>query len=262
MASSAPSFKDVAISAALKAGELLRERLSPQQKIIYKGEVDLATEADFLSQELIASYLSKNFPDHGILAEENLEEKTEAEFLWIIDPLDGTTNYAHGYPIFSISIGLESQREIVLGVVYDPNFDELFVAERGGGAYLNNQVIEVSKTAKLPKSLLATGFPYWTRERPGKLFQHFQAFSMKAQGIRRAGSASLDLCALACGRIDGFWEEGLKPWDTAAGKIIVEEAGGTLSKFDGSSFDIRRPEVVATNGLIHPEMLQVLSQPS
>lgn len=258
MASSAPKFKDVAISTALKAGELLRERLSAQQKITYKGEVDLATEADFLSQELIASSLSKNFPDHGILAEENLEEKTEAEFLWIIDPLDGTTNYAHRYPIFSVSIGLEARGEVVLGVVYDPNFDELFVAERGGGAYLNNKLIQVSKTAELTKSLLATGFPYWTRERPGQLFQRFQDFSMKAQGIRRAGSASLDLCALACGRIDGFWEEGLRLWDTAAGKIIVEEAGGVLSKFDGSPFDIRFPEVVATNGLIHQQMLPVL----
>lgn len=260
MASSAPNFKDIATSTALKAGKLLRERLPSQQKISYKGEVDLATEADFASQKLIASSLRKNFPDHGILAEENLEEKGEAEFLWIIDPLDGTTNYAHGYPIFSVSIGLEAHGEVILGVVYDPNFDELFVAERGGGAYLNNKPIEVSKTAELAKSLLATGFPYWTRERPERLFKNFQAFSLKAQGIRRAGSASLDLCALACGRIDGFWEEGLKPWDTAAGKIIVEEAGGTLSKFDGSPFDIRVPEVVATNSLIHSQMLEVLKE--
>lgn len=253
-------FKELAISTARKAGALLKEGLSLEKKIGYKGVVNLVTETDIKSQELIVSEITKNLPDHGIISEENLEERTKARYLWIIDPLDGTTNYAHRYPIFSISMALAEEGEIILGVVHDPNFDELFFAEKGCGAFLNDKPIRVSKTALLNSSLLATGFPYYIRERPGKVFRYFQEFSLRSQGVRRAGSAALDLCALACGRIDGFWEEGLKPWDTAAGSLIVKEADGTLSKYDGSPFDIYAPQALATNTLIHQQMLRILKE--
>ncbi len=253
-------FKELAISTARKAGALLKEGLSLEKKIGYKGVGNLVTETDIKSQELIVSEITKNLPDHGIISEENLEERTKARYLWIIDPLDGTTNYAHRYPIFSISMALAEEGEIILGVVHDPNFDELFFAEKGCGAFLNDKPIHVSKTALLNSSLLATGFPYYIRERPGKIFRYFQEFSLRSQGVRRAGSAALDLCALACGRIDGFWEEGLKPWDTAAGSLIVKEADGTLSKYDGSPFDIYAPQALATNTLIHQQMLRILKE--
>lgn len=243
---------------ARQAGRLIKDHLSSKKDVRYKGATDLVTEADLKSQEVIASELARLFPEHGILAEENLRRNIEAEHLWIVDPLDGTTNFAHGYPVFAVSIALEVRGEVGLGVVYDPNLDELFAAEKGRGASLNGKPIRVSKTAELWQAMLATGFPYWTRERPDKLFDRFRAFSLKAQAVRRAGSAALDLCALACGRFDGFWEEGLKAWDTAAAKVVVEEAGGTLSKFDGTAFDIRVPEVLASNGLIHSQMLAVL----
>ncbi|MFZ3062127.1 MAG: inositol monophosphatase family protein, partial [Actinomycetota bacterium] len=175
-------FKELAISTARKAGALLKEGLSLEKKIGYKGVVNLVTETDIKSQELIVSEITKNLPDHGIISEENLEERTKARYLWIIDPLDGTTNYAHRYPIFSISMALAEEGEIILGVVHDPNFDELFFAEKGCGAFLNDKPIRVSKTALLNSSLLATGFPYYIRERPGKVFRYFQEFSLRSQG--------------------------------------------------------------------------------
>jgi myo-inositol-1(or 4)-monophosphatase len=252
-------FRKVATDIALKAGHLLKELLRKEKRIGFKGEIDLVTQADLQSEELILAELSRNFPNHDILSEEKGNRGRESDFVWLIDPLDGTTNYAHNYPVFAVSIALEIKGEIKLAVVYDPNLEELFVAEKGKGATLNGKQIKVSSTSTLNQSLLATGFPYTIRQKPEPTLSYFKSFSLKAQGIRRLGSAALDLCALACGRIDGYWEAGLKPWDTAAGSLIVTEAGGQLSKFDGSPFDIYTPEILATNGHIHRQMLTVLA---
>ncbi len=258
-------FLDIAANIARNAGALLLEYLpldAKEKHIRYKSEIDIVTEADIRSQEYIADRLQTSLPDHGILAEEDLETQGQREFVWIVDPLDGTTNFAHTYPIFCVSIGLAHHDVLVAGVVYDPNFDELFTAEKDKGAQLNGEAINVSNTSKLSESLLATGFPYWTRERPGRLFDHFRIFTLKAHGVRRAGSAALDMCAVACGRLDGFWEEGLKPWDTAAASVIVNEAGGMISKFDNSPFDLYTPQILATNGHIHKEMIRILTSPA
>lgn len=254
---------DAAVEAARGAGGILKEYVSREtardKRIRYKSEVDLVTEADLRSQEHIVAALKSAFPEHGILAEEGIAEHAGRRFVWIIDPLDGTTNFAHGYPVYAVSIGLVEQDVPVLGVVYDPNADELFVAERGGGATLNGASIRVSTIGDLKEALLVTGFPYWARQEPGRLFDNFRAFTMRAQAVRRPGSASIDLCSVACGRMDGFWEEGLKSWDTAAGSVILTEAGGRLSRFDGSPFDIDIPEILATNGLVHEAMMEVLA---
>lgn len=252
-------YQETAVSAALKAGKLLKELLGKAHEVKFKGEIDLVTEADFQAEKLIIQEIKKKFPDHNFLSEEKGKEGIDSQFLWLIDPLDGTTNFAHRFPFFAVSIALSIQEEINLGVVYDPNFDELFLAEKGRRAFLNNKPIAVSKNSDLSKTLLATGFPYYVRERPDRPFESFRNFYFKTQGVRRCGSAALDLCYVACGRFDGFWEEGLKPWDTAAGSLILKEAGGTLTRFDGSDFDLYFPEVVASNSLIHNQMLKVLN---
>ncbi len=218
-------FTKVAIDAALKAGQLLKERLGSAQEIKHKGAIDLVTQADLESEKLIVNLIQQNFPDHDFLAEEGSQKKAQSNYLWLIDPLDGTTNFAHAIPIFAVSIALEFKKELIIGVVYNPNSDELFVAVKGKGAHLNDKKITASKTGDLNHSVLATGFPYYIREKPGLLFEYFKNFRLAAQGIRRCGSAALDLCNVACGRLDGFWEEGLKPWDMAAGSLIVKEAG-------------------------------------
>ncbi len=254
---------ETAIDIARNAGQILLKYMSPIHKdkhIEYKAEIDLVTDADFKSQEYIVNTLSTRFPGHGILAEEGIDAQAGCDCVWVIDPLDGTTNFAHGYPIFSISIGLLCEGQVTIGVVYDPCRDELFSAERFEGACLNGKEIKVSRIHELDKALLVTGFPYWTRDNPGKLFDMFREFTVTAQGVRRAGSASLDLCHVACGRLDGFWEAGLKSWDTAAGSLILTEAGGTLSKFNGTVFDIEFPEVLASNTLIHDQMMQILNR--
>lgn len=259
----------VAKQLAVDAGKLVKKLASGQLEIKFKGPVDLVTKADVESEKLIINQIKENFPGHAILSEEAEQDQAkealkyntsgQAEYLWLIDPLDGTTNYAHGFSVYAVSIALAHQGEIVVGVVYEPNLAELFTAAKGGGAYLNDKPISVSKISELNKSLLATGFPYNLRKRPKEVLGYFDAFTLRAQGVRRAGAAAVDLCQLACGRFDGFWELGLKPWDTAAGKLIVSEAGGKLTKFDSSPFDIWTPEVVATNGLIHEQMLEVLN---
>lgn len=251
-------FEDVAAGIARKAGAVLADYLKKEKHIRKKAPLSLLTDADLASQELIVTSLTQEFPDHGILAEEDLDRGRGNEYLWIIDPLDGTTNYAHGYPKFAVSIAVARQGKVIAGAVHDPIAGELFSAARGEGARLNGQPIRVSVTAEIDDALLATGFPYWTRERPEGLMAKFKAFALRAQGVRRAGAASLDLCDLACGRLDGFWEEGLAPWDTAAGGLIVEEAGGRLTKFDGTPFDIFEPAILASNGLVHMEMLEVI----
>jgi myo-inositol-1(or 4)-monophosphatase len=253
-----PMFK-AATEAARAAGKLLRSRASFRKKITYKGKVNLVTQVDTLSERMIIKYLSARFPDHSFLAEESGIRKSSSGFQWVIDPLDGTTNYAHGYPIYSVSIALRHFESTVLGVVYDPNLDELFGAMESCGAFLNGERIRVSTTGSLSRSLLATGFPYDVRESSNNNLNHFSNFAVRAQAVRRGGSAALDLCHLASGRFDGFWELKLEAWDTAAGALIVKEAGGKVTDFTAGRFDIFKKEILASNGRIHREMLETLA---
>ncbi len=251
-------FLPVAREAAEAAGGLLRHGLDEAKDIGYKGAVDLVTNFDGLAQELIIKHIAAAYPSHAFLAEEGIRPAAPAEFLWVIDPLDGTTNFAHRLPVFAVSIGLVFRGKPVLGVVFDPVREDLFTASAGGGAYLGNRRIHVSGVSDLDRALLATGFPYDIRESPLNNLDHFQNFCLRAQAVRRCGSAALDLCYLACGRFDGFWELKLKPWDVAAGALIVTEAGGRVSDLDGGAFRIDNGETLATNGLIHESMLAVL----
>jgi len=252
------SFKPVAVLLAKKAGLLLKSKLGQKRVVSYKGAVNLVTEMDYQSENLIVSNLSRLFPHHNILAEEKTIRKSHSPFRWVIDPLDGTTNYAHGYPIFCVSIALEKSGEVILGVVYDPNRDELFTAEKEKGACLNGKKIGVSQVTKLSRSLLATGFPYDLRESPANNFDHFHNFALRVHAVRRAGSAALDLCYVASGRFDGFWEMKLGPWDIAAGSLIVKEAGGKITDFWGQKLNLTGQHIVASNGKIHREMITVL----
>jgi myo-inositol-1(or 4)-monophosphatase len=250
---------DAASSIAREAGALLLTFTAETKNVRKKGAVNLVTEADIASQELIVSRLKETFPSHSVLAEEeSLDQSAGAEYLWIIDPLDGTTNYSHAYPVFGVSIALSVKGHMTAGVVFNPNSGELFAAERGRGATLNGSPIHVSNTTEVDEALLVTGVPYWIREKPEGVMAKFKAFSVRAQGVRRSGAASLDMCEVACGRVDGFWEEGLAPWDTAAGSLIIEEAGGRLTNLGGGIFNIFEPEVVASNGSLHMEMLEIL----
>lgn len=254
-------FLNVAIEVAKEAGKFLKINLGKVKNIeSKKEEINLVTEIDKGSERKIIEFIKSKFPHHGILAEESGEESLISDYKWIIDPLDGTTNYTHSFPVFCVSIALEYKGEVILGVIYDPNFDEIFWAEKGKGAFLNGRKISVSKTDKLIKSMLATGFPYNVREDPDNCIEHFVNFLMEAQAIRRLGSAALDLAYVACGRLDGFWEVNLNPWDVAAGKIIIEEAGGTVTDFYGNKFNIYTKGVVASNGLIHQQMLEVIKK--
>jgi myo-inositol-1(or 4)-monophosphatase len=248
-----------AISVAREAGGLLRDRLGTRIDVTHKGAINIVTDVDIASEQLIRDRIATRYPRHQVLAEEGGLADSHSEHRWVIDPLDGTTNYAHGYPIFCVSIALEYQGETVLGVVYDPMRDEMFTAERGCGAALNNRPIRVSVTAELLQSLLSTGFPYDIRTSTLTNLDHWANFAMNAQALRRDGAAALDLCYVACGRFDGFWELNLSPWDMAAGSIIVTEAGGHVSDFLGGEFSSYRPQIVASNGLIHDRMIQVLA---
>jgi myo-inositol-1(or 4)-monophosphatase len=253
-------FLDVARKVALEAGRFLRQSLDACGEIRYKGSVDLVTEADRKSQDMIFARLSDSFPDHDFLAEEGLCRSHGGEFRWIFDPLDGTTNFAHRFPVFSVSLALERRGESVCGVVFDPMREELFSAAKGHGADLNGKEIKVSKTGELGKSLLATGFPYDLRVSRINNLDHFAHFCRQAQAVRRCGSAAMDLCHVACGRFDGFWELKLKPWDVAAGVLVIREAGGKVSDFRGKEFCSFDSEVLATNGLIHDQMMIVLTK--
>ena len=249
-----------AIQTARDAGSILADRMGRTLQVSNKGDIDLVTEADLASEKLIIERIKTHYPRHGILAEESgaIETVTgQTDWRWIVDPLDGTTNYAHGYPCFCVSIALERAGSIELGVIYDPVRDEVFAAERGQGATLNDRSVRVSAVDDLNAAMLCTGFPYNVRERPD-FARDFANFTMKAQAVRRDGSAALDLAYLACGRFDGFWEDGLNAWDIAAGVILIEEAGGRLTDFNGASLDIYTPKVLASNGLIHDKMMQVL----
>jgi len=252
------SFKPLAIRLAKKAGGILQDHLGRVKRVGYKGAVNLVTEMDLLSEKIIVSEIRRHYPNHSLLAEEKTHRQKDSPYRWIIDPLDGTTNYAHGYPVFCVSIGLEKDGEIILGVVYDPSRNELFVGEKGKGTRLNGKRIQVSSTRRLSRSLLATGFPYDLRESPENNFDHFQNFSGKVHAVRRAGSAALDLCYVAAGRFDGFWEMKLSPWDLAAGSLIVREAGGKVTEFNGKMIHLEGRQVLASNGKIHREMMKVL----
>ena len=249
-----------AIETARDAGHILLEKFGRQIGIHKKGDINLVTEADLASEALIIERIKSYYPKHAILAEEAGEAVVMASgnsWKWIIDPLDGTTNYAHGYPCFCVTIALEHDGEIVIGVTYDPTRNELFAAEKAQGATLNGKPIRVSTTDKLGDSLIVTGFPYDFKSRPA-FARHLTEFLLQARGVRRDGSAAIDMAYVACGRFDGFWEEGLNPWDVAAGKLLIEEAGGQLSYYDGSSLSIYKPPILASNGRIHSQMLEVL----
>ncbi len=252
------SFEQAAILAAKKAGLLLKRRLGRKRQVKYKGVVNLVTEMDLLAEKVIVSEIRKRYPDHSLLAEEKTDLRGDSPYRWVIDPLDGTTNYAHGYPVFSVSIALEKAGEVILGVVYDPTRDELFVGKKGKGARLNGRKIHVSSTPKLSECLLATGFPYDIRETAADNFDHFRNFALRVHAVRRAGSAALDLCYVAAGRFDGFWEMKLGPWDLAAGSLMVREAGGKVTDFLGTPLVLDGKYVLASNGKIHREMMKVL----
>ncbi len=253
-------MREIAVQAALKGGQVLMQKFGRVLSVGRKGAVDLVTDADREAEEAIVSVLRGTFPRHDILAEEADYGRSDSNYRWIIDPLDGTTNYVHGFPWFAVSIALEVEGEVCLGVIYNPFHREMFVAEKGRGAFLSDIQLFVSTTGLLSDSLLATGFPYDRKESPVNNYDHFVNFQMAAQACRRAGAASLDLAYMAAGRFDGYWEMKLKPWDVAAGKLLVEEAGGRVSDFDGQPFDIYGQECLASNGLIHEPMLDVLKQ--
>ena len=226
--------------------------------IEYKGEADLVTEADRACERLLIKRMHARWPEHQIVAEEGSRHDSASDFRWYVDPLDGTTNFAHGFPVFCISLGLEHKGELVAGVIYDPTRDEMFQAEKGSGAFLNGERIHVSKTAKVGESILGTGFPSKKRhQNPNILFYH--VLTLRSHGVRRPGSAALDLANTACGRYDGYWVFNLNSWDTAAGVLLVREAGGRVSNFSGGKFDIASREVMATNGLIHEELLKIFA---
>jgi myo-inositol-1(or 4)-monophosphatase len=239
---------------AREAGALLLHYFAQRVKIEYKGEADLVTVADRASEKLIRERIRALWPAHDILGEEEGLVDTGSEYRWYVDPLDGTTNFAHGFPVFCVSLGLEFKGCRVAGVVYDPTRNEMFAAERGSGTYLNQQRIHVSKTAKLAESLVATGFPSHKRHKNPNIHFYHQ-ITLRTHGVRRAGSAALDLCYVASGRLDAFWEFNLNPWDTAAGVLLVEEAGGRVTDFHDGPFQIDSRETVASNGLLHQALL-------
>lgn len=254
------AYAQVGEEVAREAGGFLMDHFRGRFTVARKGEIDLVTEVDLAAEELIVSRFTSAFPGHSVLAEEKHAHTARGACTWIIDPLDGTTNYAHGYPVFSVSIGLEIDGTIEWGIVYNPNLEEVFIARRGGGASWNGAPIHVSKTDSLGSSLLATGFPYDIRTSKRNNLDYFHEFALRAQGIRRAGSAALDLCYLAAGRFDGFWELKLNPWDCAAGYLMVREAGGMVTNLRGEFGSIYDRECLATNSRIHEEMLTALRE--
>jgi len=261
-------FAHLAEGIARQAGALLRGFYTKGVTTEYKGDVDLVTEADRASEQLIVAKLKEAFPSHGVYGEEGTRAGLDSEYRWYVDPLDGTTNFAHGFPAFCVILGLEKRAaglaadadgEMVAGVIYDPLRNEMFSAEKGKGAWLNGRAIHVSKIATLQESLTGTGFP--SQKRHGSPNVHFyQEITLRSHGVRRAGSAGLDLAYVACGRLDGFWEFNLNPWDTSAGVLMVEEAGGTVTHFDGGAFTLDSREVLATNGLIQGEMVHLFTE--
>lgn len=253
----------VAVEAAREGGKFLIMNLGKVKEIRRKAgqEKNLVTEIDKRSEEIVIEIIRKHHPGHDILAEESGSSKGRtSDYRWIIDPLDGTTNFTHGFPVFCVSIGLEYKGELLCGAIYDPNFDEMFTAEKGKGAFLNGKRLRVSEISSMKESLVITGFPYNVAENPNHAIEHFVNFVIEAQGVRRMGSAAIDLAYVAAGRFEGFWEVSLNPWDMAAGALLVTEAGGKLTDFSGKPFSIYRKEVLATNGLVHDQMITVLKK--
>ena len=251
-------MRETLLLAAETAGRILMEKFETGVTVAYKGAIDLVTEADLASEQAIVAILRERHPNHDILAEEGDYGNTGSDQRWIIDPLDGTTNFAHGFPWFAVSIALEVRGELWLGAVFNPHNRELFVAERGKGATLNGRPLRVSTTAELERALLATGFAYDHKVNPANNYRHFEAFQRAAQAVRRAGVASLDLACVAAGRFDGFWELKLKPWDVAAGVLLVEEAGGRVSDYAGLPMPLDQGEILASNGRLHAGMQALL----
>jgi len=248
----------VARQAAQDAGKALLELFGKNTVITKKGDIDLVTEADVRSEKILLDLISRHFPQDSILSEEAGEYRHRPERVWLLDPLDGTTNFAHQFPFFAVSIALEIEKQIALGVVFNPLCGECFHATLGGGAFLNETPISVSRTRTLQDSLLGTGFPYNIHHEPDRVLESFRKFLVRAQGVRRPGSAALDLCYVAAGRLDGFWEEGLKPWDSAAGVAIVKESGGTVTTYEGKPYSPYEKSIIASNPLIHGLVVQAL----
>jgi myo-inositol-1(or 4)-monophosphatase len=250
-----PQFVPAMAEIAREAGALLMGYFHRRVKVEYKGDVDLVTEADRASEALITRRIRERWPEHNIMGEEGTRTEQGSEYRWYVDPLDGTTNFAHAYPVFCVSLGLEHKDARVAAVVFDPTRDEMFTAQKGGGAFLNGQPIRVSAVSDLGECLVATGFPSHKRHKNPNIFFYHQ-ITLKTHGVRRAGSAALDLCNVASGRFDGFWEFNLNPWDTAAGVLILEEAGGRVTRFDGQPFRIDSRETLASNGRVHEALLK------
>lgn len=257
------AYLEAAIAAAKEAGAILRDEFSRPVKVSYKGDVDLVTEADRRSEAAIVAHLRREFPGHAIVGEEGGGLENDSAFRWYVDPLDGTTNFAHSFPWFAVSIGLaegpKGKEELLAGVVLNPANEEMFTAGRGEGAFLNGQPIRVSQAERMATSLLGTGFPTHKRNQNPNIHYYWQ-FTLASHGVRRVGAAALDLCSVACGRLDGFWEFGLKPWDTAAGTLIVREAGGVVTDWAGTAFHPHLLQCVASNGRIHVEMLRLAAE--
>ena len=247
---------EAAISAAREAGRVLREGFGWQHSVRYKGEVDLVTEIDEQAERVIKEILLGAFPSYGMLAEEGGWLSGEEDARWIVDPLDGTINYAHGFPVFAVSIALERAGELVLGMVHDPMREEMYVAQRGGGATLNDEPVRVSDTDEPSRALIATGLPY-DRNKVPEALELFGRFAGLTRGMRRLGSTALDLCYVAAGRLDGYYERGIWAWDIAAGSLILEEAGGKVTDYRGSELDLEGREIVASNGALHPAMTRL-----
>jgi myo-inositol-1(or 4)-monophosphatase len=252
-------YLDFAIELARAGGDVLKHYMTREKQVELKSRANLVTIADKESEALVIQRIKERYPNHAILAEES-GPSGSGEGKWIIDPLDGTTNFAHQYPFFCVSVAFEQRGEILCGAVYDPLRDEMFSGARGRGSFVNGQQLRVSDTEKLGSALVMTGFPYTVREKIRVAMSQFEAFILESQAVRRGGSAALDLCYVALGRCDGFWEMDLHPWDTAAGKVILEEAGGLLTDFSGNSFSPYMREILASNGKIHREMTSVLDK--
>ncbi len=253
------SYLKTAVEIAREAGDLLVEHFRQPLEITYKRRSDLVTQADRKSEALIVERLESQFSGHAIVAEEGGGQKTGSDYCWYVDPLDGTTNFAHGFPIFCVTLGLAYRGEVVVGVVYDPTRDELFTVERGAGAFLNGQRMHVSSNGDLANCLVATGFPPFASNHELNVEFYFR-FTELTHGIRRAGSAALDLCSVAAGRFDGFWELKLNPWDKAAGTLLVSEAGGRVSGITGEAFNLLGDDIFVSNGLVHDQMINVFSE--
>ncbi len=250
-------YLEAAVETAREAGGILLQEFDRPVEISYKGEVDIVTQADRRSEQAIVARLRTRFPKHAIVAEEGGGRESDSPFRWHVDPLDGTTNFAHRYPCFAVSIGLEEAGELIAGVIYQPVSGELFTAAKGEGAYLNQKKIHVSPIEKLATSLLSTGFPSRKRTQSPNIHYYWD-FTLRSHGVRRDGSAALDLASVACGRFDGFWEFGLHSWDTAAGVLLLREAGGVVTRFDGQPYQLGDHELLASNGRIHAEMRDVV----